>query len=423
MSRRHNNDDDEDWVPNKRKSKTLSTHKRGSTKEEETHDTDSKSTKVVLRIVPSLLPPKQKSSAKRKMRKKNTGRTSKNSDSVPVKEPEETKIPTVNHRNKSYNGDSAPEIGKDGAIIRINRKRRHAEPNFSVATTSSQAIAPALGMTNFGSNCYANSGIQCLLCIPELNSYFLQEGFVGNLKNEQNIKFCNAIAEVYKKMFDTHKPSKVSPKSMVDLCPPGQNDTHEFFIKKLFPSLSEDAIKTGTSSDHNSSGPHKNGILESLFGGELASKIVCKSCLNESVKCDAFLDISLAICGKTLEECLQEYFTEEELAVREAYMCEKCGTLRNATKNVSIAECPKYLILHLKRLMPGERKIAKFIKFPTDLDMSKFTVKGEGSSYQLLAVCVHSGGGKSGHFFTFGKRSDQVRIFDLNNGPIVVYVQ
>eukprot|EP00826_Nyctotherus_ovalis_P062072 TRINITY_DN8915_c0_g1_i2.p1 TRINITY_DN8915_c0_g1~~TRINITY_DN8915_c0_g1_i2.p1 ORF type:complete len:344 (-),score=50.24 TRINITY_DN8915_c0_g1_i2:228-1259(-) len=256
---------------------------------------------------------------------------------------------------------------------------------------------PAVGLDNIGTNCYANSGVQCILCVPELNAYFLTERFAKDLQSSESINFCRAIAEVYRSIFTSSEAANVSSKPMTDLCPLGQNDTHEFFTKSLFPRLGEEVQFIPNSS------AHKKGIIESVFGGVLANKTVCKTCFKESVKHDAFLDLSLAISGNSLEECLDQYFLEEEL--KDIYFCERCNSLQSAVRGVRMHQCPKYLILHLKRLLP-ERKITKVIKYPVELALTKFT--SSRAEYELQAVCVHTGSGAGGHFLTFAKRAAQV---------------
>ena len=152
-------------------------------------------------------------------------------------------------------------------------------------------------------------------------------------------------------------------------------------------------------------------LLNLSFGGILENNIKCKHCLHESLKCDAFLDLSLAINKDTLDECLEQYFVEEELSTREAYFCGQCNSLQTAIKSLKILKCPKYLIIHLKRLLPGQRKITKMIKYSKDLILTKYCTNKNEGKYELQAVCVHSGGGSSGHFITFAKRTEEVLLY------------
>ncbi len=263
---------------------------------------------------------------------------------------------------------------------------KRAQPEKSPAEA---AVAPAVGLTNYGSNCYANSGIQCLLCVPELNAYFLQEKFQAQIKKENNIEFCNAVTDIYKQIFDVERHPYVSPKAVVALCPLGQNDTHEFLWKQLFPSLQEEAETAGQKKKRSHSSKlarsalhiikQRSGILDVLFGGEFESKVICKHCRHESVTRDLFFDISLPISGGSLEECLESYFDDEELPLDESYYCSQCRTERAALKRVRVSVSPRYMILHNKK-----------------------------SEYKLIAICVHAGGARRGHFFTYGKRADQV---------------
>lgn len=57
--------------------------------------------------------------------------------------------------------------------------------------------------------------------------------------------------------------------------------------------------------------------------GSVESSVICrnKSCQHASDNIEPFITLSLALKAKTLEDCLKEFFKDEE--VRD-YKCEKC---------------------------------------------------------------------------------------------------
>jgi len=323
------------------------------------------------------------------------------------------KKPTIHLKKKCDKNDDSEEYNFKvriplAPIIDFSRVTRKKKQNDIINFNKQKLIAPALGLLNHGTNCYVNAGLQCLLCVPELNEYFLKEDFMKYLQDENAIKFCKSLSEIYQKIFSNSVSEKVSPKSMIDLCPMGQNDTHEFFVKKLFPSMCEENKENEKT---NLKTAEKNCKLEELFGGVIVNTIICKTCEFESIKQEAFLDLSLAITGNSLDDCLESYFSEENLPESAEYLCEKCKVIRSVCKTTKLSEYPKNLILHLKRLLPGARKITKRIEYSEILDLTKYSIDETIVKYKLFAVCVHVGGGKGGHYYAFGKRSDNVFLY------------
>ena len=98
-----------------------------------------------------------------------------------------------------------------------------------------------VGIINYGTNCYVNAGLQCLLCIPELNGYFLDELFNNiTIKTKcENKSVCKMVANLYKEIF-SGKVRIVSPMDFIDMCSPGQQDVHEFLWKKFLTQIQDE---------------------------------------------------------------------------------------------------------------------------------------------------------------------------------------
>ena len=296
------------------------------------------------------------------------------------------------------------------------------------------ANAALVGMRNYGANCYINAGLQCLLCVPELNGYFCEDRFerIGFETKRKRRVVCAEVANFWKEAC-SGKRDIVSPKCFIAMCPSGQQDAHEFFWKKLFPPIQEETdpankaeMKDGWGSDEAWKWYRKyhTNILDRLFGGQYKSSVTCKSCRFISVTYEIFLGISLPAMGKTLTECLDEQFESEELSKSVGYKCLKCRNISAATKMMEVDKLPKYLILHFKRLIGGSKKLSKFIQYPRNIDLGKYCMnKKKRASYELVAVCIHNGGPYSGHFYSVGKRGKSVSsLFDLHNELLVALV-
>lgn len=64
-------------------------------------------------------------------------------------------------------------------------------------------VAPAVGLKNFGVNCYANAGLQCILSLSEITGYFLEEGY-SKISYKTVLKtptICKKLSIFYQEVF------------------------------------------------------------------------------------------------------------------------------------------------------------------------------------------------------------------------------
>eukprot|EP00470_Lotharella_oceanica_P006770 CAMPEP_0170198070 /NCGR_PEP_ID=MMETSP0040_2-20121228/67918_1 /TAXON_ID=641309 /ORGANISM="Lotharella oceanica, Strain CCMP622" /LENGTH=222 /DNA_ID=CAMNT_0010447917 /DNA_START=21 /DNA_END=689 /DNA_ORIENTATION=- len=125
----------------------------------------------------------------------------------------------------------------------------------------------------------------------------------------------------------------------------------------------------------------------------------------------------------SVEDCFDQFTYPEALVGPSMAYCTKCKSHHNSTKVLSIWSSPRFLIIHLKRLVPAG-KIRMFVDFPLyGLDMSRFTCQAEkripktsskdskdfkacsnpGCLYDLYAVVNHIGNSFGGHYIAFVK--------------------
>jgi ubiquitin C-terminal hydrolase len=171
--------------------------------------------------------------------------------------------------------------------------------------------------------------------------------------------------------------------------------------------------------------------------------VACQECGNrtETVE-DAFI-VSMSIpdvnFGQTLTiaDCLRGFVRETRLLVdaNNGYDCERCSRqpkkqtrsspfarkkkraeeteiiLRDASMRMFVSELPKVLVIHLKRL-GRTKKITHHIVFDTQLDMLPYVAsslqrngKAGAARYELIAVVVHMGGKRGGHYVAYVSRS------------------
>ncbi|KAJ2999482.1 hypothetical protein HDV02_002795 [Globomyces sp. JEL0801] len=151
---------------------------------------------------------------------------------------------------------------------------------------------------------------------------------------------------------------------------------------------------------------YENSVLLDIFGGQLQSTIVCKSCKTPSVTFDTVWDLSIPVTGRRegllsmLNHCLDEYFKEEDL--ESDYNCSTCKKYEKATKGLKLSKLPQILVLHLKRFRYNpNKKLDHSITYPLNLNMQEYQsdfLKTLNTNYTLIAISNHYGSVHGGHY-------------------------
>ncbi|KAL4504367.1 hypothetical protein ABPG72_009813 [Tetrahymena utriculariae] len=286
------------------------------------------------------------------------------------------------------------------------------------------------GLHNQSNYCYLNASVQCLLSIPELNSYFLSEEFRRVVKLQGTRKALR-IVPVYADMVKLYE--KTSENNILDMnllkkvikkpfIPHEQHDAQEFIryilseiqdeLNPILPSKNPTQFKDSEEA-YQYYLRFQNSIIDYVFSGQLSSNVNCSKCGYISRTYDPFLDLSVGMDSKTtsVQDCLNKFFSEEILS--DDYKCEKCNQNNKAKKQVLISKTPYILTLHLKRfkIYPKKRKITDFIKYPIyNLSIKQYIKSGSSSGgyyYNLIGIIVHSGSQDSGHYISYVKRENR----------------
>ncbi|ETS76319.1 hypothetical protein PFICI_11706 [Pestalotiopsis fici W106-1] len=155
--------------------------------------------------------------------------------------------------------------------------------------------------------------------------------------------------------------------------------------------------------------------LRSIYGGQLVQQVKSKECEHISERTEPFSAIQCDVKGiSSLQESLQAYVDGEVMEGDNKYKCGSCDRHVDAVKRACLKEIPDHLIFHLKRfgfdLRTLQRsKINDHFEFPTEIDLSPFTVEhlNDTSSettpdvFELVGVLVHSGTAESGHYYSY----------------------
>ena len=176
-------------------------------------------------------------------------------------------------------------------------------------------------------------------------------------------------------------------------------------------------------------------IVTDIFEGGLQSSVQCLTCNTVSRTQETFQDLSLPIPlsserpgSKTeegwvswawwwlsswfygpdvsLTDCLECFFSADELKGDNMYRCEKCKMLRNGLKFSQLTRLPDTLCVHLKRFRHDysySSKITTRVTFPlSGLDMSVWQLTrqaGESHTFSLAGLIAHHGvSGVGGHY-------------------------
>jgi len=148
----------------------------------------------------------------------------------------------------------------------------------------------------------------------------------------------------------------------------------------------------------------------------MVSTVKCSSCDRSMTKTDNRQDISLHIeedANLSLEESLYDFFQPETLEGENAYWCDTCQTTCRATKILSYTRTPTILIIHLKRLILGE-KIQTHTAFDTTLDLEPYMTPGHSPPHdmKLIGIISHHGTKDNGHYTAMTRREDRWTLYN-----------
>ena len=168
-----------------------------------------------------------------------------------------------------------------------------------------------------------------------------------------------------------------------------QEDATEFYLV-LLDHIHEAIVGKGV---------NKISAISSIFHSTLTSRLTCYNCLSQSDHDEHFSILPINITKeKSVESGLNDFFKSEEIS---QVTCEKCKMKGKASKQYVMKQLPWILSLQLKRFTWDEKKINGYIKFPLQLNMSKYGIDG---IYNLYAIVVHLGRTKyAGHYVAYCK--------------------
>ena len=308
------------------------------------------------------------------------------------------------------------------------------------------------GLENLGNTCYMNSILQCLSHTKWLREYLLLDTFREDL-NDTKIQYIsiNEFNKLLRGLW--YENAVVTPKSFFHYlqvlslkCGSGQfigNNQHDssellVFMLDCFNEALSKPIQNEFIENSNLSGNEliyyeanktwhsifKNGIspIVNNFYGQLRTEITCKNCGCSSIANDPICLLHLPIPNiddrvPTIYDCFDLLSKEEILDDANRYQCLKCGDLNNSSRKEKIFKTSEYLIICFKRFLTNGEKNSKPIHFPIEnLDISKYCINQDNTSYRLYAVSNHVGTLTGGHYFSYIEANNN--WFEFNDSRV-----
>lgn len=307
---------------------------------------------------------------------------------------------------------------------------------------STETKPPSL--SNFGATCYLNSTIQCLYNIDYLSNYALFTARidpypVGSLASTflKLIKGINILPDAQaptytalrRAFWDNELKNFVEQAyNIMNSC--GQEDAPSFFVKLMDNLVSQDArYKNLTTQEQLRQHPFGKVIVI-----ENASTIHCPDVGYNSTKKEPYTHLDVEVRKfdaqgneqllTTLEQCLNNYYTQETLS---DYTPEGFPTQHNCTKKIEIAELSDIVVIVPKRftfdMFTGASiKLDHEITVPLSMSFRKYLTPSARQKkvymYDLIAVAEHMGGTGGGHYIAHVKEIKSGQWYTCNDSVI-----
>ncbi|KAM6419247.1 ubl carboxyl-terminal hydrolase 18 [Pluvialis apricaria] len=177
--------------------------------------------------------------------------------------------------------------------------------------------------------------------------------------------------------------------------------------------------------------------LSYLYTISVQEHLACQNCSLETKRNSSMLTLPLPVLDssshrlKTLEDCLQYFFSPEELTHQNMCFCEQCGRRTPFLQSMKLVRLPQTLTIHLKRFCfeksANVHKLSHYLPFPQDLDFNAVLTEDQcqaddnekaGWQYELFAVVAHSGSHSCGHYCAYIRSLTECKWYCFNDSEV-----
>ena len=294
-----------------------------------------------------------------------------------------------------------------------------------------------VGLQNMGNTCYANSTIQLLRAVPELNAFILREELEETCQDVSSVpaKLLLGYQDLIRSMWGAYKPAYVRPLGFLTVIRDAvrgglyesfgmarQNDSHEYLVYLLdnfHEALNEkkdsgakDAVVPAgaTMAEQAAIGwanyvqRHTSPMID-LFFGLMRKTVECQGCKAKSYRWETFNVFKIPCKGESLQEWFRSECAPTDI---EDYACEPCEKAEKGRQKAHLFShvwrLPPSLFLAIKRFSPDGRK--DMTPCPYDGSPISFAEhfaeesdhESKGWRYECRGIADHHGGMGGGHY-------------------------
>ena len=268
-------------------------------------------------------------------------------------------------------------------------------------------LAPK-GLRNKGNDCFFNSGMQCLLSVVALSTFYSTESFGNSQRTSRDFQ---DFIQNWKGAHETIVPEdfirRLRPQ--IKILDGKQQDSHEFllsFTNLLFREISPNGKEVYSTMDEFEKIKAENVIADTFYG-MLQTSITCNSCLKRFKCMHHFSTLSLNV-SPTLNQSLRLFSQESVLENNNKWKCGNCGLSKSSKHKIEVIEFPKTLMIHLMRFDGGYKKDSREVQVEDEIVLN-------GHTYEIFGIVCHSGVLNSGHYIAYAKRIGTWYCFNDEN--------